>query len=71
MDTWQFYQNGKGDWCWKHVAGDGITVEGKKCFTSRTDCIADAMRNGYLARTARVQRHAAGMPRRPDISTRS
>ena len=49
MDTWQFYQNESGEWCWKHVAIGGIVSYSDACFTSRTDCIADAMGNGYLA----------------------
>ena len=49
MDTWQFYQNENGAWCWKHVAGDGFVEKSESCFHSRTDCIADAMRHGYLA----------------------
>jgi hypothetical protein len=48
MDMWQFYQNERGLWCWKHVALDGETREGKRCFDSRTDCIVDAMHHGYL-----------------------
>jgi hypothetical protein len=48
MDMWQFYQDDRGLWCWKHVALDGETREGKHCFDSRTDCIVDAMRHGYL-----------------------
>lgn len=51
MDTWQFYQNEEADWCWKHVAGTGVRSLGETSFSSRTDCIADAMRHGYLART--------------------
>ena len=51
MDTWQFYQNESGEWCWKHVAVSGIASHSDTCFTSRTDCIADAMANGYLARS--------------------
>ena len=57
MDTWQFFQNENGDWCWKHVADDGNATEGDKCFASRTDCIADAMRHGYLARTSKTLSH--------------
>ena len=49
MDTWQFYQNDGGEWCWKHTAATGITTHSERCYESRTDCIADAMRNGYLA----------------------
>ena len=60
MDTWQFYQNEKGEWCWKHVAATGATLHSETCFSSRTDCIADAMRNGYLTRslTAPPERQA-------------
>lgn len=52
MDTWQFYQNEAGLWCWKHTASGGVSIEGEHCFESRTDCIANAMRHGYLARTS-------------------
>ena len=64
MDTWQFFQNEKGEWCWKHVADNGFTVGSDTCFASRTDCIADAMRHGYLARTSVAFRHpsAEAMP---------
>jgi hypothetical protein len=50
MDTWQFYQNEAGLWCWKHKAQGGESAESERCFESRTDCIAHAMRHGYLAR---------------------
>jgi hypothetical protein len=49
LDTWQFYQNEAGLWCWKHTASSGISTEGERCFESRTDCIANAMRHGYLS----------------------
>lgn len=51
MDTWQFYQNEKSEWCWKHVAATGVHTRGAASFSSRTDCIADAMRHGYLSST--------------------
>jgi hypothetical protein len=50
MDTWQFYQDDCGMWCWKHVDAAGLATQSERCFASRTDCIADAMRHGYLAR---------------------
>jgi hypothetical protein len=50
MDTWQFYQNEEGLWCWKHTASGGAAMQSEHCFESRTDCIANAMRHGYLAR---------------------
>ena len=74
MDTWQFFQNEKGEWCWKHVAESGLTAESHTCFVSRTDCIADAMRHGYLARSPGMQRRgtATAMPwRRPSLMSRS
>ena len=52
MDTWQFDQNDKAEWCWIHVAATGVETHGATSFGGRTDCIADAMRHGYLARTA-------------------
>jgi hypothetical protein len=52
MDTWQFYQNQSGLWCWKHTPANGVAAEGDECFESRTDCIAHAMRHGYLSRTS-------------------
>jgi hypothetical protein len=72
MDTWQFFQNDQGEWCWKHVAQNGFTVESDICYASRTDCIADAMRHGYLAHTTGAQRHAEAMPwRRAAVFSRS
>jgi len=59
MDTWQFYQNDRGEWCWKHIAHDGGTLASDECFPSRTDCIADAMCHGYLARTSPGARRMA------------
>ena len=54
MDTWQFYQNEAGLWCWKHTAANGICSESQECFDSRTDCIVNAMRHGYLARPLQI-----------------
>ena len=71
MDTWQFYQNDKGEWCWKHVAQNGFMVESEMCFDSRTDCIADAMRHGYLARVATgAYRYSVPAPWRRSIAPR-
>jgi hypothetical protein len=52
MDTWFFFQNKAGRWCWKHTAVDGVTHKGRS-FTSRTDCVADAMRHAYLSLASR------------------
>jgi hypothetical protein len=60
MDTWQFFQNDVGLWCWKHVDPEGVLSENEKCFASRTDCIADAMKHGYLSEH---RRQAKPVPR--------
>jgi hypothetical protein len=52
MDTWQFFQNEAGLWCWKHMASGGTLTQSERCFESRTDCIANAMRHGYLSRAS-------------------
>jgi hypothetical protein len=52
MDTWQFFQNEGGLWCWKHTGPSGASTQSERCFESRTDCIANAMLHGYLARAA-------------------
>ena len=49
MDNWRFTQDVFGAWGWQHTVGDGTVSVCSQHFTSRTDCIADAMRHGYLA----------------------
>ena len=49
MDNWQFVQDALGYWGWQHTAGDGRLTLSPQRYASRTDCIADAMRHGYLA----------------------
>jgi hypothetical protein len=53
MDTWLFYQNEAGLWCWKHTCPEGVSTDNKRCFASRTDCIVDAMKHGYLTYPSR------------------
>jgi hypothetical protein len=53
MDTWQFFQNDAGLWCWKRIDPEGVLSENGRCFDSRTDCIVDAMKHGYLSEHAR------------------
>jgi hypothetical protein len=68
MDTWQFYQNEAGLWCWKHTSAAGHSTESEHCFESRTDCIANAMHHGYLARSS--VRPTSGEGRRFALSWR-
>jgi hypothetical protein len=60
MERWQFFQNEHRQWCWSRVQPDGALQTSKKCFESRNDCIADAMRNGYLSQAALPRRLSPG-----------
>ena len=49
METWQFLQQDEtGLWCWWHTNSHGEVSRSERCFESRTDCIVDAMKHGYL-----------------------
>jgi hypothetical protein len=49
LEQWQFFQDVRNNWCWRQLDSSSRNVgESRQCFSSRTDCIADAMRNGYL-----------------------
>lgn len=47
-DTWEFYQNGRGTWCWQCITGLTREITEGFDFASRNDCVADAMCHGYL-----------------------
>jgi hypothetical protein len=47
MEQWEFTKDGAGRWSWRSVR-DASRGASDRTFVSRTDCIADAMRNGYL-----------------------
>jgi hypothetical protein len=50
MELWQFLQDG-GNWSWRQIdAFNQVTGESRMEFASRRECIADAMRHGYLGR---------------------
>jgi hypothetical protein len=49
VEKWSFYRNDAGEWCWRLVDDEGRSVrECAEVFHSRRDCIADAMREGYM-----------------------
>ncbi|MEA3157467.1 MAG: hypothetical protein QOK44_5056 [Betaproteobacteria bacterium] len=47
---WDFFADKEGNWHWRSYRPAGAQAESRDSFESRTDCIADAMRHGYLAR---------------------
>lgn len=62
MDNWRFFQDALGLWAWQHTAVNGAVKVCAQAFSSRTDCIADAMRHGYLAFDDRTETSAAPAP---------
>jgi hypothetical protein len=50
IDDWDFTPDVDGKWHWQCHRPNGTHAESRQSFASRTDCIVDAMRHGYLAR---------------------
>ena len=65
MDNWRFTQDALGHWGWQHTEPNGAERACVQRFTSRTDCIADAMRHGYLAFAERSEPDSA--PENPPV----
>ena len=48
-DHWEFYLEAGQLWCWRRTeASTHLVVKGDRCYAKRDDCVADAMRHGYL-----------------------
>jgi len=48
QDHWEFYQDAKGEWRWRHVAANGkIVGASAEGFKTRAACVANARMNGY------------------------
>ena len=48
MEQWDFEDDGDGRWFWRYFSPEEMR-ESVQDFSTRTDCIADAMGHGYLA----------------------
>ena len=47
-DKWNIYKDSKGEWRWTRTAQNGNTVGAStEGYKNRTDCVANAQRNGY------------------------
>lgn len=47
-DTWEFYQDKKGEWRWRCIASNGrIVGASSEGYSSRANCVANAQRFGY------------------------
>ena len=48
-DKWEFYQDSKKEWRWKRTAPNGKKVGAStEGYVNKSDCIANARRNGYI-----------------------
>jgi hypothetical protein len=70
-DRWQFIEDGAGRWLWRHTAPDGTVRAGVHPYSSRTDCIVDAMRHGYLALDEARDNQTRSEPGLPSPADRS
>jgi hypothetical protein len=52
MGFWDFQQTADHHWQWRYVSENTASCVYSGRFRSRNDCIADAMRHGYLSDTA-------------------
>lgn len=48
MDKWEFYQDSSSEWRWRRTASNGrIVGASSQGYVNKSDCIANARRNGY------------------------
>jgi len=48
LDNWKIYQDTAGQWRWRRIAPNGkVVAASTEAYHNRTDCIANAKRNGY------------------------
>ena len=46
-DRWEIYEDGAGEWRWRRTAPNGqIVGASTEGYTNKSDCIANAQRNG-------------------------
>ena len=45
---WVFFRNISGQWCWQCRANAHVLKGSRRSFGTRRDCVADAMRYGFL-----------------------
>jgi uncharacterized protein YegP (UPF0339 family) len=66
MGAWDFYQDRVGKWRWRYAAAQAPAIKHSHVgYWSRNDCIADAMRHGYLTEGALYAAGRASVDRHP------
>jgi hypothetical protein len=56
MDKWEFLQRHDGAWYWQHTNAAGAVRTSAACFDSESDCVGNAIYNGYLPRPSVASR---------------
>ncbi len=52
-DRWDVYKDSRGEWRWKRTARNGAIVgASSEGYKNRTDCVANARRNGMACEPA-------------------
>ena len=46
---WVFFRNIAGHWCWECRGNSHTVKQSLRPFSSRRDCVADAIRHGFVA----------------------
>jgi len=47
-DKWEFYKDAKKEWRWRRTASNGnIVGASAEGYKNKSDCVANAKRNGY------------------------
>lgn len=53
---WRFAASRRGEWRWRVTHPDGTEICSLRRFTVLKDCVADAMRHGYVDAKPKVER---------------
>ncbi len=66
MGFWDFHETADGYFQWRYLSDTTADCVYSGRFRSRNDCIADAMRHGYLSGTTPFEAITSGNPARPN-----
>jgi hypothetical protein len=49
VQKWQFGQTLSQQWYWRRLYDDGTSLDSRRTFGSRVECVADAFDHGYCS----------------------
>lgn len=59
---WVFFRNISGQWCWECRANYRVLKGSRRSFSTRRDCVADAMRYGFSAGVMSIEPIVSSQP---------